>query len=90
MKSESVYIYTAGQTCKTLSTVSKQLSERTILSVVTYIQYMYMYMCCGFESHPRQLIFHFGKVTALGVLCFFALLFVWPCLLLSSFFVISH
>ena len=26
-----------------------------------------------FESHPRQLI---GKVTALGVLCCFALLFV--------------
>ena len=31
--------------------------------------------CRGFESHPRQLIF-FGKVTALDVLCCFALLFV--------------
>ena len=32
-------------------------------------------MCHGFESHTRQLIF-LRKVTALGVLCCFALLFV--------------
>ena len=31
--------------------------------------------CCGFESHPRQLIF-LRKVTALCVLCCFALLFI--------------
>ena len=31
--------------------------------------------CCGFESHLRQLIF-LRKMTALGVLCCFALLFV--------------
>ena len=35
-------------------------------------------------TNPRQLIF-LRKVTALGVLCCFALLFVWPCLLPSSF-----
>ena len=34
--------------------------------------------------------FFLGKVTALGVLCCFALLFVSPCLLLSSFLLISH
>ena len=34
--------------------------------------------------------FFLGKVTALGVLCCFALLFVWPCLLLSSFLFICH
>ena len=40
----------------------------------------------GFESHPRQLIL--GKVTALGVLCCFAL---FVCLtLLASFFLPSH
>ena len=41
--------------------------------------------CRGFESHPRQLIFlRKGKVTALGVLCCFAL---FVCLtLLASFF----
>ena len=40
--------------------------------------------CRGFEFHPRQLNF-IRKVTSLGVLCCFALLFVRPCLLLSSF-----
>ena len=62
------------------------------LCVYIYM-YMYMYLsvcmyveCFGFESHPRQLFF--GKVTALGVLCCFALLF---CLtFLSSFFLPSH
>ena len=40
--------------------------------------------CRGFESHLRQL----GKVTALGVLCCFAL---FVCLtLLTSFFLPSH
>ena len=34
--------------------------------------------------------FFLGKVTALGVLCCFALLFVRPCLLLSFFLLISH
>ena len=43
--------------------------------------------CRGFESRPRQLIF-LGKVTALGVLCCFAL---FVCLtLLASFFLPSH
>ena len=43
--------------------------------------------CRGFESHLRQLIF-LGKVTALGVLCCFAL---FVCLtLLASFFLPSH
>ena len=42
--------------------------------------------CRGFESHQRQLIL--GKVTALGVLCCFAL---FVCLtLLASFFLPSH
>ena len=40
--------------------------------------------CRGFESHPRQL----RKVTALGVLCCFAL---FVCLTLpASFFLPSH
>ena len=45
--------------------------------------------CRGFESHPRQLIFlRKGKVTALGVLCCFAL---FVCLtLLASFYLPSH
>ena len=34
--------------------------------------------------------FFLGTVTALGVLCCFALLYVPPCLLLSSFLLISH
>ena len=33
--------------------------------------------------------FFLGKVTALGVLCCFALLFVLPCLLFSSFLLSS-
>ena len=33
--------------------------------------------------------FFFRKMTALGVLCCFALVFVWPCLILPSF-CISH
>ena len=50
---------------------------------------MYVHTCtCGFESHLRQMgeyvstqtrvssSFFLGKVTALGVLCYFALLFV--------------
>ena len=40
--------------------------------------YMYMYICIPYvhvEASPRQLIF-LRKVTALGVLCYFALLFV--------------
>ena len=38
------------------------------------------------EQYPtRSSSFFFRKVTALGVLCCSALLFVWPCLLLSSF-----
>ena len=51
--------------------------------------YIYAYIhvhveCRGFEFHPRQL----GKVTALGVLCCFAL---FVCLtLLASFFLPSH
>ena len=45
-------------------------------------------MCRGFESHLTQLIFFLGKVTALGVLCCFAL---FVCLtLLASFFLPSH
>ena len=41
------------------------------------------------ESHPRQLILLWK--TALDVLCCFALLFViGPCLLLSSFLLISR
>ena len=36
---------------------------------------VYSVQCRGFESHQWQLIF-LGKVTALGVLCCFALLFV--------------
>ena len=47
-------------------------------------QYIYMHFSSqaerhtnmGSESHPRQLFFSLGKVTALGVLCCFALLFV--------------
>ena len=42
----------------------------------------------GYNS-TRGSSFLFGKVTALGVLCCFALFFVWPCLLLPSF-CISH
>ena len=46
-----------------------------------------MYMCRGFESHPGSSFF-LGKVTALGVLCCFAL---FVCLtLLASFFLPSH
>ena len=42
-------------------------------------------------THPRKAAhFFLGKVTALGVLCCFALLYVPPCLLLSSFLLISH
>ena len=37
-------------------------------SVIVHVE------CRGFESHSRQLIFFLGKVTALGVLCCFALL----------------
>ena len=44
--------------------------------------------CHGFEFHPRQLIF-LWKVTAMGVLCCFALLFVRPSLLLSFFLHLS-
>ena len=36
------------------------------------------------SSPTRGSSFYFGKVTSLSVLCCFAL-FVWPCLLLSSF-----
>ena len=37
-------------------------------------------------SNPtRGSSFFFGKLTGLGVLCCFALLFVGPCLLLPSF-----
>ena len=50
--------------------------------------HMHMHMHVrGFESHLRQLIF-LGKVTALGVLCCFALfvcLFDLACFFLSSF-----
>ena len=43
--------------------------------------------CRGFKSHLRQLIF-LGNLTALGVLCCFAL---FVCLtLLASFFLPSH
>ena len=41
------------------------------------------------SSPTRGSSFFLGKVTALGVLCCFALLFVSPCLLLSSFLLIS-
>ena len=39
-----------------------------------------------FESHLRQLIFQ----LKCDCLCCFYLLFVWPCLLLSSFLLISY
>ena len=41
-------------------------------------------------SPTRGSSFFLGKMTALGVLCCFALLFIKPCLLLSSFFLIYH
>ena len=54
-----------------------QLVERSVSSIE----------CRGFESHPGSSFF-LGKVTALGVLCCFAL---FVCLtLLASFFLPSH
>ena len=38
-----------------------------------YVRLKCIRCTCEFESHPRQLI---GKVTALGLLCYSALLFV--------------
>ena len=49
-------------------------------SFSSLIQNMYM-----FKSHQMQLIFPLKKLTALDVLCCFALLFVRPCLRLSFF-----
>ena len=46
---------------------------------------MYVYNVHVHGSNPTRGSSFFRKVTALGVLCCFALLFVWPCLLLSSF-----
>ena len=42
--------------------------------------------CCECESHTRQFIFHFGKVTALGVLCCSAL-FDLACFSIPPFFI---
>ena len=48
-------------------TLIKLFSHQSLCST------LYMYIVCRwFESHPRQLIF-LWKVTALGVLCCFAL-----------------
>ena len=52
--------------------------------------YMYMYStceCCGFESHPRQLVF-LRKIDCLG--CAVLLCLVVCLTLLASFFLSSH
>ena len=46
--------------------------------------------CVVGSSPTRGSSFFLGKLTALGMLCCFALLFVRPCFLLSSFLLISH
>ena len=48
------------------------VSVRVVCTMYLYNCKLHVVECRGFESHLRQL----GKVTALGVLCCFALLFV--------------
>ena len=52
---------------------------------------IHVHECRGFESHPRQLIFS-RKSDCLGcaVLLYLVCLFVWACLLLSFFLLVSH
>ena len=58
-----------------ISTYTLCDGARLILIQVFNTSLVHVVECRGFESHPMQLIF-LGKVTTLGVLCCFALLFV--------------
>ena len=82
-------------TCSCLESRIRDELDHSIYSVVLRqlesllefaVLYLYMCMQSVVGSNPTQgSSFFFEKVTALGVLCCFALLFVWPCLLISFF-----
>ena len=79
----NVYVYTCDcSEGSRLSSYGKEYHSAAIYSC--YATHVLTYTCRGFESHP----FFLGEVTALGVLCCFAL---FVCLtLLASFFLPSH